>query len=66
MGASLLTQAGMTSWIAESVDDYVEIALALAADPAKLHELRRGLRRLPLNVARMVQSTADQIASRGN
>jgi predicted O-linked N-acetylglucosamine transferase (SPINDLY family) len=44
MGASLLTQAGMTDWIANSVDDYVEIALALAANPAKLHELRRGLR----------------------
>jgi len=44
VGASLLTQAGMTDWIAESVDDYIEIALRLAADPAKLHELRRGLR----------------------
>jgi len=45
VGASLLTQAGMTDWIAGSVDDYVEIALGLAADPAQLHKLRRGLRR---------------------
>ena len=44
VGASLLTQAGMTDWIAESVDEYVEIALRLAADPSQLHELRRGLR----------------------
>ncbi|MGA9194953.1 MAG: glycosyltransferase, partial [Pseudolabrys sp.] len=44
VGASLLTQAGMTDWIAKSVDEYVQIALGLAADPAKLHELRRGLR----------------------
>jgi predicted O-linked N-acetylglucosamine transferase (SPINDLY family) len=44
VGASLLTQAGMTDWIAKSVDEYVQIALGLAADPAKLLELRRGLR----------------------
>jgi len=44
MGASLLGQACMTDWIANSVDDYVEIALALAANPAKLHDMRLGLR----------------------
>jgi len=44
VGASLLTQVGMTNWIADSVDDYVEIALALAADPIKLNEMRRGSR----------------------
>src|SRR5262249_9454792 len=30
VGASLLTQGGLTDWIAESADDYVETALALA------------------------------------
>lgn len=45
VGASLLTQIGMTDWIAGSTDKYVESALALAADPTKLKELRRGLRR---------------------
>ncbi|MDP2412009.1 MAG: tetratricopeptide repeat protein [Pseudolabrys sp.] len=44
VGASLLTQAGLDEWIAGSVDDYVETALRLAADPQRLHELRRGLR----------------------
>ena len=45
VGASLLSQVGLTDWIAESADDYVEIALALAADPGRLHDLRRSLRR---------------------
>jgi predicted O-linked N-acetylglucosamine transferase (SPINDLY family) len=44
VGASLLSQVGSTDWIAGSVDDYVEIALALAANPEKLHTLRRSLR----------------------
>jgi protein O-GlcNAc transferase len=44
VGASLLTQAGLTDWIAGSVDDYVEIALALAADPEQLRVLRGSLR----------------------
>jgi protein O-GlcNAc transferase len=37
VGASLLTQAGMTDWIADSIDDYVERALALAANPQCLN-----------------------------
>jgi predicted O-linked N-acetylglucosamine transferase (SPINDLY family) len=44
VGASLLSQVGLTDWIAGSVDDYIEIALALAANPAKLDALRRSLR----------------------
>ena len=44
VGASLLTAAGMTDWIAGSADQYVEIASALAADPDALHRLRRSLR----------------------
>jgi predicted O-linked N-acetylglucosamine transferase (SPINDLY family) len=44
VGASLLTQIGMTDWVASSIDDYIGIALALASDPANLRQLRRGLR----------------------
>jgi len=51
VGASLLTQIGMTDMIANSVQEYVDIALALAARPEYLHELRRSLR------ARMAAST---------
>jgi predicted O-linked N-acetylglucosamine transferase (SPINDLY family) len=45
VGASLLNQVGFADWIADSVDGYVEIALALAANPAKLQTVRRSLRR---------------------
>jgi protein O-GlcNAc transferase len=44
VGASLLTQIGLSDLIASSVGDYVEIAAALAEDPARLNELRRSLR----------------------
>jgi len=44
VGASLLTHTGISEWIADSVDNYVEIAVGLASDPAKLDELRRELR----------------------
>lgn len=44
VGASLLTQVGLTDWIADSVDDYAEIAVALAENRSRLHELRRSLR----------------------
>lgn len=44
VGASLLTQAGLTDWIADSVDGYVERALALAANPQRLAKLRLTLR----------------------
>jgi protein O-GlcNAc transferase len=44
VGASLLTQLGLMDLIANSVDEYVEIALALANNPSRLDDLRRTLR----------------------
>jgi predicted O-linked N-acetylglucosamine transferase (SPINDLY family) len=44
VGASLLTQAGLTDLIAASIDDYVATAARLAADPDRLGELRNTLR----------------------
>jgi protein O-GlcNAc transferase len=44
VGASLLTQIGMSDLIADSVEAYVETAAALAGDPARLSELRHSLR----------------------
>jgi predicted O-linked N-acetylglucosamine transferase (SPINDLY family) len=44
VGASLLSQAGLTDWIASSIDDYVGIASALAANPEALDALRLSLR----------------------
>jgi predicted O-linked N-acetylglucosamine transferase (SPINDLY family) len=44
VGASLLTQVGLADLIAGSVQDYVEIAAALARDPARLVSLRGSLR----------------------
>ena len=44
VGASLLTHAGLTDWIAGTVEDYVQIAATLAGDPAHLRDLRHSLR----------------------
>jgi predicted O-linked N-acetylglucosamine transferase (SPINDLY family) len=44
IGASLLTHLGLTDMIADTVEGYVEIAVALAGDPARLNDLRRSLR----------------------
>lgn len=44
MGVSLLTYMGRTEWLAESPEDYVRIACALASDTQALHALRQGLR----------------------
>jgi predicted O-linked N-acetylglucosamine transferase (SPINDLY family) len=44
VGASLLTQTRLTDLIADSVEAYVETAVALAGDPARLGELRQSLR----------------------
>ena len=44
VGASLLTQAGLTDWIAGSVEDYLQIAAKLAGDRAQLRDLRHSLR----------------------
>lgn len=43
-GASLLTAAGLTEWVAEDADDYVARAARLAGDVAALSRLRAGLR----------------------
>jgi predicted O-linked N-acetylglucosamine transferase (SPINDLY family) len=44
VGASLLTQVGLTELIAEDVDGYIETAVALATDRERLAGLRAGLR----------------------
>ena len=44
VGASLLTSAGLPGCIAESRDDYISTAAALASDTARLRELRVCLR----------------------
>ena len=44
VGASLLSQIGLTDLIANSVEEYVKIALALAGNQGRLDELRRTLR----------------------
>ncbi len=44
MGASLLNALGRPEWVADNVDQYVAIALALAADANALVALRAGLR----------------------
>ncbi len=52
MGASLLTQAGLESFIAEDKADYIHKAAALAGDVQRLtnlrHDLRSHLQRSPL------------------
>lgn len=44
VGASLLTHAGLPELIAESPEDYVKLAAALASDLERLQDLRQGLR----------------------
>jgi predicted O-linked N-acetylglucosamine transferase (SPINDLY family) len=44
VGASLLTQVGLSDLIADSVETYIETAAALAGDPARLADLRQSLR----------------------
>ena len=51
VGASLLSQVGLTDWIADSVEEYLEIAVALAGDPGTLNDLRRYLAAAPGGVA---------------
>ena len=43
-GSSLLKAIGHTEWIAQDEENYIELAVALAADPEKLKILRAGLR----------------------
>ncbi|HFD79131.1 MAG TPA: tetratricopeptide repeat protein [Gammaproteobacteria bacterium] len=44
VGVSLLTQAGLEEFIADTEDQYIEIAVGLASDQSRLRELRAGLR----------------------
>ena len=44
VGLSILATLGLTELVAHSPDEYVAIAVGLAANPAKLEELRQGLR----------------------
>jgi len=44
VGASLLTQIGLTDLIANSIEEYVEIAVTLAGNSGRLDDLRRALR----------------------
>src|SRR5262245_15444674 len=44
VGASLLTQVGLTDLIADSIEQYVEIGVAFADKPGRLDELHRILR----------------------
>lgn len=44
VGASLLAAAGLQDLIANSPDEYVQVAVALASDPARRHALRSGMR----------------------
>lgn len=45
VGASLLSAAGLPELVAESEEDYIHKAVALAGDAAKLSALHRGLRK---------------------
>jgi predicted O-linked N-acetylglucosamine transferase (SPINDLY family) len=49
VGVSMLTNIGLTRMIANSVDEYVNIASGLAEDLESLRYLRRGLRNRMLN-----------------
>jgi len=49
VGASMLTNVGLPSMVANSFDEYVGIATGVAADLGRLSALRRGLRHRMLN-----------------
>ena len=40
---SHLSNAGLADWVTESVDEYIEMAVARASDPAALAQLRSDL-----------------------
>ncbi|HXV12510.1 MAG TPA: tetratricopeptide repeat protein [Burkholderiales bacterium] len=45
VGATMLNSVGLEQCVAESEGDYVTKAIALAADPVRLQEMRHGLRK---------------------
>jgi predicted O-linked N-acetylglucosamine transferase (SPINDLY family) len=48
-GASILSNLGMTDWIADNPERYVSIARQMASDLPRLVELRSALRQRMLN-----------------
>ena len=50
-GASLLTAAGLESWVTSSTDEYIAKAIVLAKDANKLADLRAILRAQALSSA---------------
>ena len=44
VGASILTNVGLTDFIAQDIDGYIELAIEMAANTSYLEEIRRGLR----------------------
>ena len=45
VGASILTNVGLTDFIAQDIDGYIQLAVEMAANPTYLQEIRRGLRK---------------------
>ena len=45
VGSSLLTAIGSPEWIAQSEEDYINIAAELASDPQRLKSIRLSLRK---------------------
>jgi predicted O-linked N-acetylglucosamine transferase (SPINDLY family) len=56
-GASILTNVGRTEWIAHSVDQYIDLATALASDLTRLQEIRATLRPQMMNSPLMDATT---------
>ena len=44
VGASILTNVGLTDFIAQDIDDYVELAIKMASNIEYLQDIRQGLR----------------------
>jgi protein O-GlcNAc transferase len=49
VGASILTNVGLTDFIAQDIDGYIQLAVEMAANPTYLQEIRRGLRKRMLD-----------------
>ena len=45
VGASILTNVGLTDFIAQDIDDYVELAIKMASNIEYLQDIRQGLRK---------------------
>ena len=44
VGASILTNVGLTDFIAQDIDGYIQLAVEMAANTNYLKEIREGLR----------------------